>query len=257
IVAAFRKLGIPTMMSALPSLAISSLIAGVSALEGIGGTVPRRAVRGTVRSGELPARHRDDRPVVVGCVRDVAAVGALVDQRPKAETSPRRDETVDRRPNERRYANQLALAERSIEQALALGQWDVEQARAGDLEGVDRDEGERTVWVEAALGRDRPSAAATDDELGHHLAAARRLDLGHRDARDHLCRLDRQEAVEDQLEGLRRARDGPRDAGELTGAVEPFLVAEHRVAIADASEDANAGPARLDDRIAHRMEIGR
>ena len=39
------------MMSALPSLAISSLIAGVSALDGIGATVSRWAHLGQGRGG--------------------------------------------------------------------------------------------------------------------------------------------------------------------------------------------------------------
>src|SRR5450830_1367381 len=104
----------PTMMSALPSRAISSLIAGVSALDGIGSTVPRRA------GGGLLHRHRAIRPGVVAGVGQVAAVGVLEEETLKAESTPGDEEGPDRLANIRRHPDSLARLERAVKQPLAL-----------------------------------------------------------------------------------------------------------------------------------------
>src|SRR5438093_4340031 len=95
-VAAFLKLGMPTMMSARPRRAISSRMAGVSEVAGIWGTLPPRAriylADGSASRTDLPravsrppviagpglARgNLRGRPVVVGPARPVAAVRRL------------------------------------------------------------------------------------------------------------------------------------------------------------------------------------
>src|SRR3954454_5662676 len=110
-VAAFSKLGIPTMMSARPSRAISSRTAGLRAVAGTSS-----AVRGTPRhrtpNPPTPAsalRDRRLRPALVGLAGDVAAVGVLVGERAESERSPGVEPDVDRRPDVDSAADPIAL----------------------------------------------------------------------------------------------------------------------------------------------------
>src|SRR5664280_3082712 len=106
----------PTMMSAQPSRSISSLIAGVSALDGIGSTVPRRA------GGGLLHWHRVGRPGVVAGVGQVAAVGGLEEEALEAESTPGDEVGPERIANIRRHPDSLALLDHAVQQPLALQQ---------------------------------------------------------------------------------------------------------------------------------------
>src|SRR5918993_1271042 len=110
-VAAFLKLGMPTMMSAGPNRAISSRIAGVSVVSGIDATVPPSAavVSGWVsrrpdpagagppgRRGRLSgARNRGRAPVRGRLARPVARVGGPEGQAVEALGAPRADPAID------------------------------------------------------------------------------------------------------------------------------------------------------------------
>src|SRR5436190_2881640 len=157
-VAAFLKLGMPTMMSARPRRAISSRMAGVSEVAGIWGTLPPRAriylADGSASRGwstpviDGPGLARGNlrgRPGVVGPARPVAAVRRLECQGAEAERAPGRQPAVDGRPDVGADAHELALFEDALEDSLALEQGDVEERLVVDGQDVHGDEGERCV----------------------------------------------------------------------------------------------------------------
>ena len=222
------------MMSAQPSRAISSRMAGVSTLAGIRchRTTPPDRPTSPGPKPRVPAEAGRTQRDLIGATTQspvpaagmVAAVGRLVDQLRKPWACQVRAERADGRPNERRDPNELAGLERAVEQALALEERQIDQA-------VDPSISNRSTATNAmgrsgsrwrfGLGR---SGAAADEHLGQEL---RRLFGGSIAVRSEaprvLGRLDRQVAVQDELVGQRRGGDGLGYPGELRGAVDARL----------------------------------
>src|SRR6185312_17179942 len=98
-VAAFLKLGMPTMMSASPSRAIWSRTAGVRAVWGIALTLP------------LAAGHRPRRPIAGDLARSIARVRALECEAAEALGAPRAHPSIDRRADEDAGADQRVVGE--------------------------------------------------------------------------------------------------------------------------------------------------
>src|SRR6478752_7660410 len=140
-VAAFLKLGIPTMMSALPRRAISSRMAGVRAVWGTGPPYHHGGGAAHSQGGArtLPTRDRHRRPVLADRARPVSAVGAAEAQVAEAHRTPRPDPRVDRRQHVGAEADELRLLDDRFELPLPLEQGDVEQRLPVEPEHIDDD----------------------------------------------------------------------------------------------------------------------
>src|SRR3954453_1382752 len=128
-VAAFLKLGMPTMMSALPIRAIWSRMAGVRAGSGTGPPYHRgAAVAGPcLARRSLAVGHRRGAPFGVRLAWAVARVGGLVGDPGEALHAPRPEPRIDRRPHVQARADEVSGGQDRVEQALALEERDVQQ----------------------------------------------------------------------------------------------------------------------------------
>src|SRR5512134_3712280 len=138
-VAAFLKLGMPTMMSARPSRAICSWMAGVRAAWGTRPPYHRRPRVSPVpgAAGDSAAGNRDAHPLVVGGPRLVAAVGGPEAQIREPERSPRTDPGIDRRAHEDPATDQVRFDDDGIQDPTALEEGDVEEGLAVEPEQID------------------------------------------------------------------------------------------------------------------------
>src|SRR6188768_1704870 len=119
----------PTMMSALPSRAISSRTAGLRAVSG----------------AWSPAGQVGDRPLPGHLAGSVARVGLLEGQPAEALRAPRADPRVVRRLHVWPRADEVVAGDDGLEEALALQQRDVEQPLPVEPQQVDDDEVEQVV----------------------------------------------------------------------------------------------------------------
>src|SRR3954451_25247463 len=122
IVAAFLKLGIPTMMSARPSRSISSRMAGVSAVWGT-----RPPYHSRPRQRPSAARHAADRPLLGHLAGVVTAVRGLVGQAVETLRFPGADPRQGRRPEESPEGNQDPFRRAPLEDPAPFEQRDVDE----------------------------------------------------------------------------------------------------------------------------------
>ena len=263
------------MMSARPRREISSRTAGVSAVgtrppyhrrarNGVGGAPPWTSVG----RPEVSARRSEPRfsawqirdgPVGVRRAGRVAAVRALEGEPLEPERAPRPDPGVDRRADVDPAPDEPRFVDDRLQDPLALEERDVEERLVVEPEEVDDDEGDvlvggRRLALDALHGRRRLRARAPAGERPEpHLAdrgAGRFGELALGDLGDALDGLVGQIAVDEQPGCAAGRRQFLRDRPVVVVDRVAVEIADRDRAVVDESQDAEAGPERLDDRIA-------